>query len=220
MAQRRSPSSRGKAATKSFKKAKPKSAKRVRTKSRAASKTVAKKAAPKRAAKKNAKSAKPAAAKSTKTLSRSASVAAKSRRLRPEKSGRAAARSPDFGTGQNRDDEYVYERETPAKMTEVADDTYPAGDLVPGQVGEARPARPDGPRPSRAISGRVRDSETESVTVESGTEIARSAKGGFDEGESSRREADIAGTQNDGGASPSKKQDYGRPRASDGKRGE
>jgi hypothetical protein len=131
---------------------------------------------------------------------------------------------PNFGAAA-RDDDYVYERDaqTAPRVNDESNDTYTPGDLVPGQVGEARPARPNGGRPNggrgNGAVSRPRESETESVTVENGVSVVGSAKGGFDEG--GGRESEIASEQpREKTDTPALKQDYGRPKTADGKPGE
>ena len=204
-------------------KTKPKAAKRAKAKPRPGLKAAASKskAAPKRIAKTKARKApkaKPATAKSSKPNPHQSRSPVERRRQRGAKGRRAPAfeRAPAVET---RGDDYVYERDTTRAEGET-NDTYTPGDLVPGQVGEARPARPNG-RGRRAVT-RPRDSETESVTVESGAEAVRSPKGGFDEGDGGQRESEIAGEQsrtqeNTGADKPALKQDYGRAKGSDGK---
>ncbi|MHB1205101.1 MAG: hypothetical protein ACYCZX_06005 [Rhodospirillaceae bacterium] len=235
MAQRRSPSPRGKSAGKTSK-AKPKAVKkRAKVKARPTLKSAASKskAAPKRAAKtkarkppkvskaraRAAKPAKPSAAKTPIPGSRQSRSPVERRRQRGPKGRRSPAfeRAPALGA-ETRDDDYAYERDTrdiPRAVGE-ANDAYAPDDLVPGQVGAARSARSNGG--SRAAA-RPRDSETESVTAETTAEAVRSPKGGFDEGDGGQRESEIAGAQRGDGADKGK-QDYGRPKTSDGKPGE
>jgi len=107
-------------------------------------------------------------------------------------------------------DGYVYESDA----RQSADETFTPGNLVPGNVGEAKPA----PR-RRGVS---RSSETESIPAEGAAATAGPAKGSFDEAAAAgqgNRDAEIAGQQRDS-AAPAPNEDYGRPKTSDRKANE
>jgi hypothetical protein len=158
--------------------------------------------------------------KTAKAGSRGGGASTESRRELRDKGRRA----PVFERGTNsasagRDDDYAYESDRPAaaRGTGAADEAYTPDDLAPGQVGEVRPARSESRRGRRSVSAKTQDSETETITPETGAETGRSAKGGFDEGESSRRGSEIASEQRREGPDRADKQDYGRAKTSDGK---
>ena len=216
MAQRRSPtrtkSTRGKSPAAKTKAAKTKAAKtKSAPRKRVASKTkkpVAKKAAPKRAAPKKptpkkggqkvAKAKRPVAAK---PAPRRAARAVQDRRPpgfgRPAKAG--VETRAESGRPEASPEAYVFERDA----RQSADETFTPGDLVPGNVGEARPA------PRRR--GVTQSSETESVPATGASATARPATGSFEE--------EAAGQQRDS-AAPSPNQDCGRPKTAGGKANE
>ncbi len=230
----RAKSSRGKAPAAKAKAAKTKTKSmksKVAAPKRAApkkKKPVAKTAAGKKAAAKIAKTKRPAAAK---PAPRRTAPAIQGRRPRRTKGGRPPGfeRTAKIGVETRTEDLLPNSRstrESPRPLTapdgyvyesdarQSADETFTPGNLVPGNVGEAKPA----PR-RRGVS---RSSETESIPAEGAAATAGPAKGSFDEAAAAgqgNRDAEIAGQQRDSAVS-APNEDYGRAKTSDRKANE